>query len=144
MMLKCAGLSFLNMTRRNFTKTYSTQSELVELLKSRGLGIDNEQEAELYLQNIGYYRLSAYMYPLLKSPKSLHLYKQGVTFQQVLRLYRFDKKLRMLLFNEIEKIEIAVRETIMDVTAKQSGDDFWLTNPIHFANFQSFADAKTS
>lgn len=141
-MLKCAGLSFLNMARRNFTKTYSTQSELVELLKSRGLEIDNEQEAELYLQNIGYYRLSAYMYPLLKSPKSLHLYKQGATFQQVLRLYRFDKKLRMLLFNEIEKIEIAVRETIMDVTAKQSGDDFWLTNPIHFANSQSFADTK--
>ena len=37
-------------------------------------------------------------------------------------LYRFDKKLRMLLLNEIEKIEIAVREAVMNVTAEMSGD----------------------
>ena len=30
-----------------------------------------------------------------------------------MNLYRFDKKLRILIFNEIEKIEIAVREAII-------------------------------
>ena len=44
------------------------------------------------------------MYPLLKIPKNLHLYKEGATFEQVMMLYRFDKKLRMFLFNELEKI----------------------------------------
>ena len=43
------------------------------------------------------------MYPFLKVPKESHQYKEGTTFQQVLNLYRFDKKLRMLLLNEIEK-----------------------------------------
>lgn len=33
-------------------------------------------------------------------------------------LYRFDKKLRMLLFNEIEKIEVAVRSTVLIYVAK--------------------------
>lgn len=47
-------------------------------------------------------------------------------------LYRFDKKLRMLLFNEIEKIEIAVREAVMNMTAERTGDIYWLTNNEHF------------
>lgn len=70
-------------------------------LKSRGLVISDEDKAVRYLESIGYYRLSAYMYPFLKAPKETHQYKDGTTFQQVLNLYRFDKKLRILLLNEI-------------------------------------------
>lgn len=58
----------------------------------------------------------------------------------IMMLYRFDKKLRMLLLNEIEKIEIAVREAVMNVTAEMSGYDFWLMNSVHFANPRTFAD----
>ena len=50
-----------------FTKPYTSSKELVSLLISRGLYINNCIEAEQYLDNIGYYRLSAYMYPLLQS-----------------------------------------------------------------------------
>ena len=39
-------------------------------------------------------------------PKTAHLYKEGSSFEKVMMLYRFDKKLRLLMFNEIEKIEI--------------------------------------
>ena len=35
-------------------------------------------------------------------PKTAHLYKEGSTFKKVMMLYRFDKKLRLLMFNEIE------------------------------------------
>lgn len=114
--------------------------DLVQLLKSRGLEISDEQQAEHYLKNIGYYRLSAYMHPLLEIPKYQHQYKPGSTFATVLRLYRFDKKLRVLLFNEIEKIEIAVREAVMNITAEFSGDNFWLTNPAHFVDRKCFSD----
>lgn len=102
--------------------------------------INDERKAAHYIENIGYYRLSAYMYPFLKMPKCLHQYKVGASFKKILVLYRFDKKLRMLLLNEIEKIEIAVRGTVMNVTAEMSGDDFWLMNSIHFANLRTFAD----
>lgn len=44
------------------------------------------------------------MYPLLRMPKEQHIYKHNATFDKVMMLYRFDKKLRMFLFNEIEKI----------------------------------------
>ena len=91
----------------HFMKHYMTEADLTTLLKSRGLVISDEGKAVRYLESIGYYRLSAYMYPFLKAPKETHQYKDGTTFQQVLNLYRFDKKLRMLLLNEIEKVEIA-------------------------------------
>ena len=52
-------------------------------LKSRELVISDEDKAVRYLESIGYYRLSAYMYPFLKVPKETHQYKDGTTFQQV-------------------------------------------------------------
>ena len=96
-----------------FTKWFESSENLVNLLESRGLQICDRNKAIQYLDNIGYYRLSAYMYPLLKMPKTAHLYKEGSTFKKVMMLYRFDKKLRLLMFNEIEKIEIAIRRAVM-------------------------------
>ena len=65
--------------------------------------ITDEEKAQHYLSHIGYYRLSAYMYPLLSIPKEQHLFKRGVSFGKVMMLYRFDKKLRLLL-----KVELRV------------------------------------
>ena len=115
-MLKCAGrFCFYRYMAAKipFIKTYATPHELVQLLKTRGMEITDEEKAQHYLSHIGYYRLSAYMYPLLSIPKEQHLFKQGVTFGKVMMLYRFDKKLRLPLFNEIEKIEVAVRCAIV-------------------------------
>ena len=126
------------MVKRNFGKDYKTSSELISLLESRGLIINDSQKAQRYLESIGYYRLSAYMHPLLKTPKSQHIYKQGATFSKVMMLYRFDKKLRLFLFNEIEKIEIAVRETVMNVAAERLTDIYWLTNSSYFRDQSIF------
>ena len=78
------------MARVQFIKTYKNPGELVALLQSRGLLIDNTKRAEHYIQNVGYYRLSAYFHPFLKSPKSAHQFKDSATFDKVLMLYRFD------------------------------------------------------
>lgn len=40
-----------------------TEANLVSLLESRGVVISDEAKAVRYLDSIGYYRLSAYMYP---------------------------------------------------------------------------------
>ena len=77
-------------TRIPFIKTYATPHELVQLLKTRGMEIIDEEKALHYLSHIGYYRLSAYMYPLLSIPKEQHLFKQGVTFSKVMMLYRTE------------------------------------------------------
>ena len=75
-------------TRKAFDKTYNTPIELVNLLRSRGLIIRNAKDAVWHIQNIGYYRLSAYMYPLLRKPKTEHHYKENTSFDQVMMLYQ--------------------------------------------------------
>ena len=70
----------------HFMKHYMTEADLMALLKSRGLVIFDEDKAVRYLESIGYYRLSAYMYPLLSIPKEQHLFKQAVTFGKIMML----------------------------------------------------------
>ena len=111
-MLKSGGSFYLLLMKVNYTKTCTLPQDLIPLLKSRGLSIANEQKAVSYLANIGYFRLSAYFYPLLKVPKSDHLFKDDSTFDMALDMYRFDRKLRILLFNEMEKIEVAIRSAM--------------------------------
>ena len=75
----------------HYTKTYSSPAQLVTLLQSRGLHVENATRTENYLRHIGYYRFSAYLYPLLTTPKENHVFKPGATFNQALDMYRFDR-----------------------------------------------------
>lgn len=127
-------------TPTSFTAPYNNVHDLVQLLILRGLEVGDSHKAERYLSTIGYYRLSAYMVPLMKMPKSLKQFKSGTSFKQAMMLYRFDKKLRMLIFNEIEKVEVAIRSTIVNTICEVTGDKFWMTNPIHFADTNKFSN----
>jgi len=121
-----------------FSKPYTNAHDLVELLQSRGLTITEPTKAEKYLEYIGYYRLSAYMYPLLQTPKEQHRYKPNTSFGQVMMIYRFDKKLRLLIFNEIEKIEVAVRSAIVNIGCEMTGNPFWMTDGNNFIDAAKF------
>lgn len=121
-----------------YEKTFKTPDELVNLLMSRGLSVHDFDTAIRYVENIGYYRLSAYMYPLLEKPKTTHRYKKGSSFGQVMMLYRFDKKLRVFIFNEIEKIEIAVRSAIVENGCRFTNNPFWMTDQKNFKNVTKF------
>jgi abortive infection bacteriophage resistance protein len=129
--------------KTNYTKTCTLPSDLIPLLKSRGLAIPDKQKAISYLTNIGYYRLSAYCYPLLKDPKTDHLYKDGATFDLVMNMYRFDRKLRILLFNEIEKIEVAIRSILTNYASDILHDVFWVTDSKYFHNPTAFSKTLT-
>ena len=121
-----------------FHKEYQHADALVRLLLSRGLIIDNPVKAKQYLKTISYYRLSAYMHPLLQAPKSANIFKSDSNFTQVMMLYRFDKKLRLFIFNEIEKIEIALRTAIVDECVSAFNDNFWMTNALRFIDSNMF------
>lgn len=137
-MLKLVGLFFVYMGTVAFKKTYLTPFQHIALLKSRGLQIQDEQMAESYLINVGYYRLSAYFYPLLEIPKEQHIYKPNATFNKVLDMYTFDSRLRSLLFSKIEKIEVAIRSILSNFVAEETGDIFWVTNPINYKSIDCY------
>jgi abortive infection bacteriophage resistance protein len=127
--------------KTSYSKTCTLPQDLIPLLRSRGLSIFDEQKAVDYLTNIGYYRLSAYFHPLLKDPKTDHVYKTGATFDLVMNMYRFDRKLRVLLFNEIEKIEVAFRSAMSNWVSDALNDVFWITNDKYFNNPVAFSRA---
>ena len=135
----CGSFYFYIMSNRiPFSKPYTNAHDLVQLLQSRGLSVNDTAKAEGYIDYIGYYRLSAYMYPLLKMPKEQHQFKPNSSFDQVMMLYRFDKKLRLLIFNEIEKIEVAVRSAIVNIGSEMTGNPFWMTDSRNFIDATKF------
>lgn len=121
-----------------YTKQYSSPSELLTILQSRGLDCSDTKDAENLLRTVGYYRLSGYLYPFLKIPKSEHIYKEGSTLGGALNLYEFDREFRQLVFDQIERIEIAVRSAITNIACAETNDVFWITNPTFFANADKF------
>jgi abortive infection bacteriophage resistance protein len=97
----------------NFNKLPISIPEQITLLKQRGLLFNDEIKAAHYLSNISYYRLRAYTYPFQDNENPDHPFIKPVTFEQILELYVFDRKLRMLVFDGLEKIEISLRTKII-------------------------------
>lgn len=97
-----------------YSKPPLTYSEQIELLKSRGVDFTDEQRAARHLANISYYRLSAYMLPYKKKEgeRIIDNFKEGTTWDMIHQLYVFDRKLRLLVFDAIERLEIAIRTQI--------------------------------
>lgn len=102
-------------------------------LKQRGLQFNNEHKAAHYLSNISYYRLRAYTYPFQDNSNSSHLFVKKVSFEDIIGLYVFDRRLRLLVFNAIEKIEIALRTKIIYEYALAHGSH-WFTDSSLFYN----------
>ena len=97
----------------NYSKPAITIQDQIAKLKARGLRFDDEALAESYLSNISYYRLRAYTYPFQDNNDPDHPFKVDISFEDIIKLYVFDRKLRNLLFDALEKIEISFRTQII-------------------------------
>lgn len=91
-----------------FKKPATTIQDQIKLLQNRGMQFVNTAEAEHYFSNISYYRLAGYWWPM-QADKTIHVFKPGTRFENVIALYNFDRELRILVFDVIERIEIALR-----------------------------------
>lgn len=112
-----------------YTKAPYTFEKQIDLLKSRGLEIENEEKAIAYLQGINYYRLSAYFLPYQKAKDT---FEKHTTFTQIIKTYSFDRELRLLVFDCIERIEVAIRTQFVYQMATQHNDSHWQDNQNHF------------
>ena len=91
-----------------FNKPATTFEEQIDLLESRGVIIPDKKAATHYLSHINYYRLGAYWLPF-ESDHHSHQFQAGVTFDHILNLYVFDRELRLLVLDAIERIEVSFR-----------------------------------
>lgn len=116
------------------SKEWLSYGAQLDRVVGRGLEVRDRERALRYLEQIGYYRLSGYWHvfrqrtgnfcPITvfgKKPtkKQQHVrdltldeFKPGAQFEQAIGLYVFDKNLRLLALDALERIEVALRVDI--------------------------------
>jgi abortive infection bacteriophage resistance protein len=83
--------------------------EQLARLEQRGMVIQDRDRALTTLSRISYYRLSAYWYPFRTSDTT---FADGTTFEAALELYEFDRRLRLVVLDGVERAEILARTSI--------------------------------
>lgn len=107
-----------------YTKPSLTITQQAQLLIDRGLICDDRQRLESYLSSIGYYRLSAYWQPYYSS--ETEQFSDNISFDKILSLYVFDRKLRLLVIEAIERIEVALRAQWSDNLSTHGGSHAYM------------------
>lgn len=105
-----------------YQKPHLSLDQQLELLRQRGLLISNPDESRRALAEIGYYRLAAYLYPFRKpKPEDLRTthwnyrfdeFEPSSTFESAIAIYDFDRRLRHVLFEGLELLEVGLRSRI--------------------------------
>ena len=120
--------------KNQYTKPPLPVEDQVALLQSRGLNISDPERAGRYLLSIGYYRLSAYCVPFEISHGRCHQFRENVSFDDILDLYVFDRKLRCLFWEALERTEIHIRTQWVYNLTTLTQDPFVHLNPCNFSD----------
>lgn len=112
----------------NYTKLALSFEQQADQLLKRGLQADRAKLIET-LSRVSYYRLSAYWHPFKRADET---FVPGTALEKIWRRYTFDRQLRLLVMDGIERVEIAVLRTIMvEQHARQYG-------PFGYRNAKNF------
>lgn len=114
-----------------YAKPWLSVDEQIDRLARHGVEIEDRGRAVTMLQAVGYYRLTGYLYPFRESEpyvddenragiRVLSSYRQGTTLQHADDIIDFDRRLRMLVMDGVERIEVAVRMRIGYVLGRRS------------------------
>ena len=90
-----------------FNKPAITPEQQLALLEQRGLSILDRPRALAFLQSVSFFRLTPYMRPFQVNAQ--HSFVAGTGFRQLAEIYDFDRRLRLLVIDAIERAEVAVR-----------------------------------
>jgi len=122
-----------------YNKPPLTHRQQVELWKSRGLHVEDDERAIRYLTDISYYRLSAYA---LSFQNVKDVFDTGTSFNQILNLYLFDRELRLLVFNAIERLEVSFRARMIYELSHKYGSH-WQDNATIYKDPYRIKNRKT-
>jgi abortive infection bacteriophage resistance protein len=93
-----------------YPKGALTFQQQLDLMVSRGLEVADQARALEVLQCVSYYRLAGYWYGF-RLPGAED-FEPGAAFDEALRLYEFDRRLRLLVLDAVERLEVALRTAI--------------------------------
>lgn len=108
----------------------SYQDQLTRMVE-HGLICDDVPATMAALKKIGYYRLSAYTYPFRKPATDEDRarkrqrsddFRPGAHFQDAMKLYEFDRKIRAVTLQALQDIEVGLATKIGYVLGKRAGE----------------------
>lgn len=102
-------------------KKAKTFDEQINILEKRNLVIEDKDEAKKILSKINYYRLSGYFRYFYKD--GVEEFKNGTTFNDLYKLYKFDEGLRRLIMNLTEVVEVNFRTFVSYYIAHNFGEE---------------------
>ncbi|MBC7552455.1 MAG: Abi family protein [Taibaiella sp.] len=123
-----------------YDKPPLTYEQQIALLSKRGLTINDEEKARRYLSHISYYRLSGYMIPFQLRKDE---FNSGITFENVLDLYIFDRELKLIVFDLMERIEVAIRTQMIYQLSHKYGSH-WQYDSSIFNNLRIHSEVITA
>lgn len=107
-----------------YSKRYLPIEKQLTLLHSRGLAIQDFHNASTVLKNVGYFKLSSYLYPFreIRPHKEritpwnyrYNRFKQGFSLDDAIALFDFDRRLSLLMFEALSIIETSFKALIAD------------------------------
>lgn len=114
-----------------YQKPFLTVDEQISLLEKRGLMVGDKVRASFFLCNISYYHLSIYAKAYQDEND---IFIKGTNFEDILNLYNFDKKLRLLLLDVLERIEMSFKCVLAYEITKSKNDNCWYANSANYVN----------
>lgn len=106
-----------------FDKPALSVDQQLDLLIRRGMAVADRPAALNHLTHINYYRLRAY-WLLSEIPVATdgdHGFRPGTHFESIIDLYSFDRKLRLLVMDAIERVEVSLRTRWANFLANRYG-----------------------
>ena len=117
-------------SKSNYPKKVISFDKQIKLLQERGLTVENPDSAKEYLRNISYFRLQGFWWEF-QIDKENHKFKKGTTFKNIIELYTFDRKFRLIVFDALERIEISLRTKLVYYPSIEL-DQWWFENENYF------------
>lgn len=104
--------SFTGCFMYQYPKQILTIAQQVQSYIDAGMTVTSRKDVEQALKSIGFYRLRGYLFHLYDN--STKKYVPGTKFDDILKLYQFDRELSALIFSMISKIEVALRVRLVE------------------------------
>lgn len=125
-----------------FTKPAVSIADQIALLEERGMAVPDHAKAAHYLRHVSYYRLRAYWLPFEQAAPVAgnHAFSPGTSFDDVLTLYVFDRHLRLLVMDAVERVEVSLRGNWAHHLAMKYGPHGYL-DPALYDRADHYAEA---
>lgn len=101
---------------------------LIAHWRDQGIAVSDVDAAIRHLNTVGYYRLSSYAKFILRVERT------NLTYERIWELYKFDRELRLLTLDALERIEVALRALLSNNLCLLGNNPHWFMDCKYYNN----------